>query len=210
MALTFNLFAFFLLMGVVSLNVPECEDATILSEAVYSVPNPTTNTEFTNLTMTYFTCPSLQTRALEGRALQERQTMINICGPIGNGVVFDGQFNFTCNQTSGNLPKLGDCENIDTAIVDSFLRPELVTVPALSGVVMTLQNNTCAFVFMNDDANDTYDICFQNMPDLGFNIMEECPQPQHDGFIGSVSPDQPGAQNWELSIVSTSSLGNIV
>jgi hypothetical protein len=81
---------------------------------------------------------------------------------------------------------------------------------------MTLPNNTCAFVFPNDNANDTYDICFQNMvstlckplifflsehatlqPNLGFNIMEECPKPQHDGLVGSVrgSPDRPGVQN---------------
>ncbi|KAJ6614042.1 hypothetical protein B0H10DRAFT_1950962 [Mycena sp. CBHHK59/15] len=175
MALTSALFAFLLLTGQCPL------------------------TRVTNLTMTYFTCPGRQTRAPEGRALQERQTPINICGPINNGEVFDGLFTFTCNQTSGNLPKLGDCNIIDGAIVDSFLRPMPVTIPALSGVVMTLLNNTCAFVFPNDDANDIYDICFQNMPDLGFNIMEECPTPQHDGFVGSVrSPVQPGVQNWEL------------
>ncbi|KAJ7059414.1 hypothetical protein C8F01DRAFT_1231908 [Mycena amicta] len=210
MALTSALFAFLLLTETMSLNVPGClpdEDATITSQSIYSVPDPTINIGgFTNLTMTFFTCPSRQTR---GRALQERQTPIDICGPINNGEVFDGLFTFTCDQTSASVPKLADCNDIDTAIVDSFLRPMPVTVPALSGVVMTLRNNTCAFVFLNDDANDIYDICFQNMPDLGFNIMEECPTPQHDGFVGSVrSPVQPGVQNWELHIVSSSSLGN--
>lgn len=38
-----------------------------------------------------------------------------------------------------------------------------VTIPALSGLVVSLLNNTCAFVFLNDDANDTYDTCLHTI-----------------------------------------------
>ncbi|KAJ6564183.1 hypothetical protein B0H19DRAFT_1258663 [Mycena capillaripes] len=193
---TSALVVFILFKLAASIHAPGClpdEDATIVSESIFQVPDPNTGETFTNLTLTYFTCPSRQTQAQPSQSA----TPIELCGIMDSSAVF---------STPGNLPTLRDCSNIDTAIIDSFIRPMTVTIPALTGLVVSLFNNTCAFVFLNDDPNDTYDTCLHTIPDMGFDIMEECP-PAHDGFIGSVrSPIQPGLQNWEVRIVSSSFL----
>ncbi|KAF8212754.1 hypothetical protein K438DRAFT_1170052 [Mycena galopus ATCC 62051] len=81
-----------------------------------------------------------------------------------------------------------------------------VVIPALSGLIVSLLNNTCAMVFLNDDVNDTYQTCLHTIPDMAQDISEECIGEQ-DGFIGSVrSPIQPGVQNWEVQMASASSL----
>ncbi|KAJ7107781.1 hypothetical protein C8R44DRAFT_885183 [Mycena epipterygia] len=219
------LVAFILFTVAASLHPPGClpdEDATIVSESIFQVPNPNTGETFTNLTLTYFTCPSRQAQAHDGqpkegglqtgeehlRALKRQsQTPIDICGILDSSEVFTSTFN--CDQASGDLPTLRDCANIDTAVVDSLIRPMSVTIPALSGLIVSLVNNTCAMVFLNDDANDNYATCLHTIPDMDFDIMEECPPPFRDGFIGSVrSPIQPGVQNWEVHIASSNSLYN--
>jgi hypothetical protein len=38
-----------------------------------------------------------------------------------------------------------------------------VTLPPRAGLVISLFNNTCAFVFLNDDFGDTYDTCVESV-----------------------------------------------
>ncbi|KAF7335635.1 hypothetical protein MVEN_02218400 [Mycena venus] len=182
-------------------NVPGClpdEQATVVTQSIFSVPDPTAPPGpglFTNLTLTYFTCPSRQAPA------QSNQPPIQICGAMDGSEVFFTA-TFSCDQAPGNEPKLGDCANINTAVVDSIIRPMTITIPARSGIIMSLFNNTCTYVLLNDDANDTYQTCLNSIPDVGFDITEECPQ-QQDGFIGSVrSAIQPGGA--ELGIAHCS------
>ncbi|KAK7470136.1 hypothetical protein VKT23_001576 [Stygiomarasmius scandens] len=194
-----------LVTAAASLHVPGClpnEDATIVSESTFQVPD--LNSGPFELILTYFTCPSRE-RALQNGTLKRRdQNLIEICGIMDSSQVFAGTFN--CDQAPVDQPTIEDCSAIDDVITDSLIRPMVVTIPALSGLVVSLLNNSCAFVFLNDDTNDTYDTCLHTIPDVGFDITEECPQVR-DGFIGSVrSPVQPGVQNWELHIISSSSL----
>ncbi|KAJ7454211.1 hypothetical protein FB451DRAFT_1184962 [Mycena latifolia] len=179
--------AFILLTVASSAHLPGClpdEDATIISESIFQVPDPTTTgVPFTNLTLTYFTCPSRQAQVQHAQ-LDERQAPIDLCGFMDDGGIFS-TCTFSCDQALGDEPTLGDCENIMTAVVDSVIRPMTVTIPALSGVAVSLLNNTCAVVFFNDDDNETYDTCLTAISDMSFFITEECPQPR-DGFIGSV------------------------
>ncbi|KAJ7192399.1 hypothetical protein GGX14DRAFT_406350 [Mycena pura] len=193
---TSALVLFVLFTAATSLHAPGClpdEDATIVSQAMFPAPDPNTGLEtLTNLTLTFYTCPSRQAQTQPGQS----ETPIDICGIMDSSAVFSSTI--TCLQAPGNLPTVRDCNNIDTAVIDSFSRPMIVTIPPLSGLAVSLPNNTCAFVFLNDDANDTYDTCLHTIPDMGQDIMEECP-PAQDGFIGTIrSPIQPGVQNWEV------------
>ncbi|KAF7346815.1 hypothetical protein MSAN_01820600 [Mycena sanguinolenta] len=136
----------------------------------------------------------------------KRQTPIELCGIMDSSAVFESTFN--CTQGPTNLPKFSDCLDIDDAITDSLIRPMEVVLPPRSGLVVSLINNTCAFVFLNDDAEDTYQTCLHAIPDMAADMSESvCPNIE-DGFIGSVrSLVQPGVQNWEVHIASSSSLG---
>ncbi|KAJ7765949.1 hypothetical protein DFH07DRAFT_359440 [Mycena maculata] len=230
MTSTSALVAFILFAVVASLNVPGClpdGDATIVSEAIYQVPDPNTGLEtFTNLTLVYFSCVSSQPE----ESKRQSQTPIDLCGIMESSEVFDSEFprrprdllrvhdpsihpyppgTFICTQGPTDLPTLGDCANIDTAVVDSLIRPMTVIIPPLSGLALHLVNSTCALVFLNDDANNTYETCLTSIPDVYMDMVEsECLQTQN-GFIGSVrSPIEPGVQDWELHAVDSSSLYN--
>lgn len=113
---TSALIAFILITAAASLHVPGClpdEDATIVSESTFQVPDPTTHEEtFTNLTLTYFTCPSRQAQAQDeqpeehdlqnsilrgsrsrgpGALKHQSQTPIDLCGIMDSSEVFAGK-----------------------------------------------------------------------------------------------------------------------
>ncbi|KAJ7281146.1 hypothetical protein C8J57DRAFT_1300949 [Mycena rebaudengoi] len=225
------LVALLLLIGAASLHVPGClpdEDATIVSEAMFEVPDIVVMPfRFKNLTITHFTCPSRQSLAQrkpsERRDLQsgirtggthhnlERQTPtpIQLCGIMGGSELFKSKFN--CDQSSGNEPTLSDCGIFATEVIDSFVRPMMVNLPPRAGLVISLFNNTCAFVFLNDDVKDTYATCVESITDIFDNMANKC-HSRRDGFIGSVqsrhSPGHPSMFNWAVNIVSASSLDN--
>jgi hypothetical protein len=134
---TSALVAFILLGVATAFHVPGClpdEDVTILSAPVFPVIDPTTET-FTNLTITYFTCPSRQAQASE----RQSQTSIELCGIMESGQVFDSKLvgsvprpapgllfihcnllgTFTCDQVLGDQPTFNDCDNFDAGVVDS-------------------------------------------------------------------------------------------
>ncbi|KAJ7619025.1 hypothetical protein B0H17DRAFT_1152239 [Mycena rosella] len=98
---TSALVVFILLTAAASLHVPGClpdEDATIVSESIFQVPDPTTGETFTNLTLTYFTCPSRQAQGQseepeESRALKRQsQAPIDLCGIMDSSAVFSSTF----------------------------------------------------------------------------------------------------------------------
>ncbi|KAF7350098.1 hypothetical protein MVEN_01311900 [Mycena venus] len=199
-ALTF--IPFILFSVVTSVQFPGClpdEDATIVENPSFPVFSPTG--QITNLTLTYFTCPSRQAQA------EPEGAPINICGIMDSSEVFAGTFN--CDQAPGDLPKLADCGDIDTVVFDNLIRPMELSVPAQSGLAVSLPNNTCAIVFLNDDGHDNYQTCLDDVVQILDDLRNAggCPGPLRDGFIGSVrSPIQPGVQNWEVRITSSSFL----
>jgi hypothetical protein len=207
------LLAFILFTVVATLHVPGClpdEDATIVSEAMFPVPdldNPIPRLE--NLTITHFTCPSraqTQTESSELRGSQSgicmagdthnnsrRQSPIDLCGPMEGAELFGGEFpcrdpaeplihsfppgSFNCDQSAGHEPTLSDCNLIDWEVWNSefrfepftrlrisfpsqgFVRPKVVPLLPREGLVLSIANNTCAFVVLNDDFSDTYNTC---------------------------------------------------
>ncbi|KAJ7231522.1 hypothetical protein C8J57DRAFT_180034 [Mycena rebaudengoi] len=224
---TSALVACILLTVAAALRVPGClpdEDATIVSEDMFPVPDIVASPfRFKNLTITHFTCPSrqalVQQEPPELRDLQsdihmggthhnlgrQNHIVLGSCGLMSNE--FESKFN--CDQSPGDEPTLSDCSIFATEVVDSFVRPMTVTLPPRAGLVISLFNNTCAFVFLNDDFSDTYDTCVESVTDV-FDIMgNECHQ-RRDGFIGSIQsvrpPGDPFIPNWAVNIVSASSL----
>ncbi|KAJ7763419.1 hypothetical protein B0H16DRAFT_1718649 [Mycena metata] len=193
-------------------NFPGClpdEDATIVSESLFPVADttgpPVIGEVLTNLTLTYYTCPSLQAAQNRRREGTRQSAPIDINGIMDSSAVFASTFH--CDQAAASIPTLRDCGNIETIVIDNLIRPMVVVIPALSGLAVSLPNNTCAMVFLNDDANDDYETSLHTIPDMDFDIMEVCPGPFKDGFIGSVrSPVQPGVQNWEVRITASSFL----
>ncbi|KAK7043410.1 hypothetical protein R3P38DRAFT_242737 [Favolaschia claudopus] len=211
--------------GALALHVPGCapgEDASVVSESVFQVPDPNAGFALTNLMLAYFTCASRQALF---RNASKHQTLIDLCGIMDSSSVFSSTFN--CIQGPGPNPKVRDCLDVAAAVTDSesaflsarcllrqhlflpgFIRPMEVVIPALEGLAVSMANNSCAFVFLNDDANDDYSTCFHTIPDMAQDIGEECIGEQ-DGFVGFVrSPIQPGVQNWEVHIVASKSLDN--
>ncbi|KAJ7121822.1 hypothetical protein C8R43DRAFT_1150635 [Mycena crocata] len=201
-------FLLLLATATAALHAPGClpdEPATITSQSVFQVPDPTTSGEpFTELTLTGFTCASRQpgARARFGVTRVVRDDAgapIDLCGVVENGEIFHAGSTFNCDQSEVGFPPVRDCDNIQTAVVESTIRPMRFTIPARAGLIVSLRNNTCAFVFLNDDGEDTYSTCLVAIPDTAFAIQEECPHPARDGFIGSVhSPVREGGPNWEL------------
>ncbi|KAJ7264627.1 hypothetical protein C8J57DRAFT_1623422 [Mycena rebaudengoi] len=205
------LLAFILFTVVATLHVPGClpdEDATIVSEAMFPVPdldNPIPRLE--NLTITHFTCPSraqTQTESSELRGSQSgicmagdthnnsrRQSPIDLCGPMEGAELFG----------AGHEPTLSDCNLIDWEVWNSFVRPKVVPLLPREGLVLSIANNTCAFVVLNDDFSDTYNTCVGVITQVFFEVESRCNSPQ-DGFIGSVqsrrSPGTPAAHNWAV------------
>ncbi|KAJ7261507.1 hypothetical protein C8J57DRAFT_1336424 [Mycena rebaudengoi] len=202
------LVALLLLTGAASLHVPGClpdEDATIVSEAMFEVPDIVAMPfRFKISTITHFTCPSRQALAQqkpsERQDLQggvriggthhnlERQTPtpIQLCGIIGGSELFKSKFN--CEQSSANEPTLNDCGIFATEVIDSEF-------------LISLFNNTCVFVFLNNDVSNTYATCVESITDIFDNMANEC-HSRRDGFIGSVqsrrSPGNPSALNWAV------------
>ncbi|KAJ7895763.1 hypothetical protein B0H13DRAFT_1885467 [Mycena leptocephala] len=147
MAPTSALLAFMFLTVAASLNVPTCppgEQANVVSESMFPVVSPFGNNPTINLTLTYFTCPSLQAQARRGALNRQR--------------------------------------------------PLELFIPPLSGVVVTLFNNTCAFVLSNNDATDTYEM------ELECINSESCRGKEQGPAFGlSVpSPANPNGANWAL------------
>ncbi|KAJ7615401.1 hypothetical protein FB45DRAFT_1064339, partial [Roridomyces roridus] len=184
-------------------------DATILSQSVFSVTDVTVPPKAgedptTNLTLTYFTCPGL------GSGSSVAGTPIFLGNVMRESVANPDAFTWNCDQAPVPVPTLADCGNIDTDVIDSLIRPMDIVVPSSSGVIVSLASNTCAMVFLNTDLVDTYDMELEDICDMDSNIMEICPRPFADGFMGSViserSPQEPGNLNWEVHIVSSSFL----
>ncbi|KAJ7818626.1 hypothetical protein B0H13DRAFT_1922176 [Mycena leptocephala] len=212
-------FAFDLLTAQIAValsNVPGClpdETATIVLQSIFQVPDLIVG-GFANLTVTNFkvTCPSREASAalpkrgiLDGvgrwamAAKRQSQTPIELCGEMESGIFNDGAI-FNCDQGPDDVPKIGDCDLLDAEVIDSISRGMTVTIPPRSGLVVSLFNNTCAFVFLNNDPTETYEMCFESIPDIGSEVLfEECPR--RDGFIGSLvserTPSQPNMHNWE-------------
>ncbi|KAJ7210808.1 hypothetical protein GGX14DRAFT_394433 [Mycena pura] len=198
MAPTSALLAFMFLAVAVSLNVPTCppgEQANVISESIFPVVFPFGNGPIINLTLTVFTCPSLQNhRAQARRGALKRQSGIDVC-PGQDGI--DASFN--CGV--GNQPSFEDCKIFDDTVGDNFIRPMELFIPPLSGVVLTLFNNTCAFVFSNNDATDTYATELECIPDaiVNFERSESCRGNEGPAFALSVpSPADPNGPNWAL------------
>ncbi|KAJ7264648.1 hypothetical protein C8J57DRAFT_1331632, partial [Mycena rebaudengoi] len=169
------LVALLLLTGAASLHVP-----VIVSEAMFEVPDIVAMPfRFKNLTITHFTCPSRQAPAQqkpsERQDLQsgirtggthhnlERRspTPIQLCGIMGGSELFKSKFN--CEQSSGNEPTLNDHGIFATEVIDSFVRPMTVTLPPRAGLVISFFNNTCGFVFLNNDVSNTYATCVESI-----------------------------------------------
>ncbi|KAJ7792150.1 hypothetical protein B0H14DRAFT_2932711 [Mycena olivaceomarginata] len=207
MAPTSALLAFMFLTVAASLNVPTCppgEQANVVSESMFPVVSPFGNNPTINLTLTYFTCPSLQAQARRGALKSQSEAPINVCLGLQDG----SEATFGCSP--GDQPSFGDCSDIDDTVVDNLIRPLELFIPPLSGVVVTLFNNTCAFVFSNNDANDIYEMELECIPDALLNIhnSESCRGKEQGPAFGlSVpSPANPNGANWALDIVSSSSL----
>ncbi|KAJ6534941.1 hypothetical protein B0H19DRAFT_1080348 [Mycena capillaripes] len=153
---------------------------------------------------TYFTCPSRQ-----AQGEPEGAPIGVLCG--NGGEAFAGTFN--CDQAPGDLPKPADCGAIDTVVFDNLIRPMSLIVPPQSGIAVSLLNNTCAIVFLNDDGHDTYQTCLDEVVQILDDLSEfgRCPGPLRNGFVGSVrSPIQPGVQNWEVRIASSKFFNQLV
>ncbi|KAJ7454606.1 hypothetical protein B0H11DRAFT_2287903 [Mycena galericulata] len=208
MAPTSTLLAFMFLTVAASLNVPTCppdEQANVVSESMFPVVSPFGNNPTINLTLTYFTCPSLQAQARRGALKRQSEAPIDVCPGLQDG------FDATFGCSPGDQPPFGDCENIDDTVVDNLIRPLELFIPPLSGVVVTLFNNTCAFVFSNNDASDTYEMELECIPDALLNIQnsKSCLGKKEQGpaFGLSVpSPANPNGANWGLNIVPSSYL----
>ncbi|KAJ7040601.1 hypothetical protein C8F04DRAFT_1253920 [Mycena alexandri] len=72
-----------------------------------------------------------------------------------------------------------DCGNINTIATDNLIRVMIVVIPALSGLAVSLPNNTCAMLFLNDNINDDYEASLHTI------VYLKCPGPFKDGSIGS-------------------------
>ncbi|KAJ6484199.1 hypothetical protein C8R45DRAFT_1000407 [Mycena sanguinolenta] len=204
---TSALLAFMFLTVAATLNVPTCppgEQANVVSESMFPVVSPFGNNPTINLTLTYFTCPSLQAQARRRALKSQGDAPIDVCTGLQDA------FEATFGCSPGDQPSFGDCENIDDTVVDNLIRPMELSIPPLSGVVVTLFNNTCAFVFSNNDANDTYEMELECIPDALLNIQnsESCRGKEQGPAFGlSVpSPANPNGANWALDIVPSSSL----
>ncbi|KAF7351741.1 hypothetical protein MSAN_01607300 [Mycena sanguinolenta] len=183
-------------------NVPGClpgEKATIVSQSVFGdipILSPGVG-GVTNATITFFTCPSR-----DSPVVAPPSTPIDVCGLIDNSEPLFGEGTFNCTQGPTNEPTLAECGIIDDMLQDSFARTAEVVIPPRSGAVMSIFNNSCVFVFLNDDTNDTYSVCVGTISEMNtFTAEEECFSVAQDGFRGSYrSPVQPGVQNWEWHI----------
>ncbi|KAJ7807781.1 hypothetical protein B0H13DRAFT_2386230 [Mycena leptocephala] len=122
--------------------------------------------------------------------------------PVPSGSRSADEFEATFGCSPGDQPSFGDCSNIDDTVVDNLIRPLELFIPPLSGVVVTLFNNTCAFVLSNNDADDTYEMELECIPDALLNIQnsESCRgKKQGPAFGLSVpSPANPNGANWAL------------
>ncbi|KAJ7191796.1 hypothetical protein GGX14DRAFT_597037 [Mycena pura] len=215
MAPTPALLAFMFLTVAASLNVPTCapgEQANVVSESMFPVVRPLLinsalpvvspfgNNPTITLTLTFFTCPSLQThqaQARRGALKRQSEAPIDVCPRLQEG------FGATFGCGPGDQPSFGDdCAIIDDTVGDNLIRPLELLIPPLSGVVVTLFNNTCAFVFSNNDANDTYEMELECIPDALLNIenSESCRGKEQGPSFGlSVpSPANPNGANWAL------------
>ncbi|KAJ6453332.1 hypothetical protein C8R45DRAFT_1223189 [Mycena sanguinolenta] len=166
-------------------NVPGClpdEQAIIVSHSVFDdIPIlPAGVGGFTNATITFFTYPSRETAGVAPAS-----TPIDVCGLIVN-----------------DEPLFGHWGVIDQMLPDSFARTAEVVIPPRPGVVMSIFNNSCVFVFLNDDTNNPYSACVGTISEMNTFMEEEFfPEALADGFLGSYrSPVQPGEQNWEWHI----------
>ncbi|KAF7339037.1 hypothetical protein MVEN_01979900 [Mycena venus] len=212
---TSALVTFILLAGAASLHVPPClpdEDATILSQPMFPVVDPS-SLQTINLTLTYFTCPSRQVQPQNANTMKRQsQTPVDLCTLMEGGQVQEGSI-FSCEQAPGEEPTNIDCSNIDDTVIDNLVRGMTIIVPPLSGVIVTIQNNTCALTFSNNDLTVTLETCLEAISDMYSNIaLGGCHiiPPAPDGFIGSIrsihSPGNSFLQNWQLNILSFSSL----
>ncbi|KAJ7896505.1 hypothetical protein B0H13DRAFT_2338351 [Mycena leptocephala] len=162
-------------------------------------PLPSSRSRYSNVGCTPKTWHTRRRRRWAMATKRQSQTPIELCGEMESGIFNDGAI-FNCDQGPDDVPKIGDCDLLDTEVIDSFSRGMTVSIPPRSGLVVSLFNNTCAFVFLNNDPTDTYETCFESIPDIGPEVLfEECPH--RDGFIGSVvsahTPSQPNMHNWE-------------
>ncbi|KAJ7758047.1 hypothetical protein B0H16DRAFT_659271, partial [Mycena metata] len=162
------------------INAPGCfpdEVATVVSESIYPVvlQAPPVTGEVANLTLTFYTCPSRQADGGGDRRKRQSTQPVDICGIMDSSAVFESTF--TCAQSSDNLPTLRDCGDFVDVVTDNLIRPLMVTIPARSGLAVSLFNNTCAFAFLNDDFTDDYETCLHTISDMDFDIEEECPPP---------------------------------
>nr|GAT44518.1 predicted protein [Mycena chlorophos] len=182
--------------------VPGClatEPAIIINQTIFDVFLP--SGAQTNLTLTSFTCPSRQALGPAPPG-----TPIELCGLMDSSSVFQGTF--SCTQGTTGLPLFSDCDLMSNTVVDNLIRPLEITIAPEAGLIVSMDSNTCAMVFLNDDVDDTYQTCLHTIPDLAFDISEECPNPIENGFIGSVrSLVEPGVQNWEVHIASADEIG---
>ncbi|KAJ6477005.1 hypothetical protein C8R45DRAFT_368719 [Mycena sanguinolenta] len=186
-------------------NLPGClpgEQANIVSQTRYSVPDLPTGIPLTNATATLFTCPS---REAPGDSPPS--------APIGLPCTFNDIFSegtSNCTQGPTDQPTIKDCSRIDDAIGDSFAQGMNINIPPRAGVVLSLFNDSCVLIFLNDDTNDTYGTCIGGISSLYPIIANDfdwlCPDVQ-DGFLGSYhSVIQPGVQNWEWHVATAASL----
>jgi hypothetical protein len=87
------LLAFMLLTVAASLNVPTCppgEEANVVSESMFPVVSPFGSNPTINLTLTYFTCPSLQAQARRGALKRQGDGPVDAC--LGLVHEFEGKF----------------------------------------------------------------------------------------------------------------------
>ncbi|KAJ7210928.1 hypothetical protein GGX14DRAFT_394546 [Mycena pura] len=143
------------------------------------------------------TCPPvfkfITLRLGGGALIRQSEAPIDVCPGLQDA------FGATFGCSLGDQPLLGDCLIIDDTVVDNLIRPLGLFIPPLSGVVVTLFNNTCAFVFSNNDSNDTYEMELECIPDALLNIdnSESCRGKEQGPAFGlSVpSPDNPNGAN---------------
>ncbi|KAJ7277770.1 hypothetical protein C8J57DRAFT_1307985 [Mycena rebaudengoi] len=178
------LVALLLFTGAASLHVPGClpdEDATIVSEAMFEAPDIVAIPfRFKNLTITRFTCPSRE--ALAQQKPSERQD-------LQSGI-----------RTGGTHHNLERHSPTPIQLCGMMGGSELFK-SKFNCEYDSLFNNTCAFVFLNDDVNNTYATCVESITDIFDNMANEC-HSRRDGFIGSVqsrrSPGNPSMLNWAV------------
>ncbi|KAJ7264631.1 hypothetical protein C8J57DRAFT_1230406 [Mycena rebaudengoi] len=112
--------------------------------------------------------------------------------------LFESKFN--CDQSAGHEPKLSDCDLIDWEVWNSFVRPKIVPLLPREGLVLSIANNTCAFVVLNNDFSDTYSTCVGVITQVFFEVESRCNSPQ-DGFIGSVQSTPPTVGHYKKTLV---------